>query len=290
MNRIHVKRLFQRLNKENRTWADWIFRIVVVCGLVFIIEALWPDVIPFDLYDPMFWVARGELVDWLLAALGLFAWGIGTNVVSRLLSRRQTSLERLLAKRLGGRLSAGAILQEGFLVSLRAGVTEEVYYRWCRWLLGIAGSLVLLYIWIGLMWFFVGIAVILLLVGERAHKIAGLALGLFAGVCLVFGLDYQFLYEAIAGPLANWMTLGFLEGYLFHPYSWTVGAGILMSNATYQDGHKYQGLFGRINSWFLGMFFFWMVVTYGLISAVVVHFLYDFLIFSTVAVFAAFRR
>ena len=34
-------------------------------------------------------------------------------------------------------------------------------------------------------------------------------------------------------------------------------------------GHKYQGLFGLINSWFIGMYFFYLMFTFGLVAAIV---------------------
>lgn len=41
----------------------------------------------------------------------------------------------------------------------------------------------------------------------------------------------------------------------------------------------YLGWFGFINSWFIGLYFFCLTFTFGLIAAIVVHVTYDVLIF-----------
>lgn len=52
-----------------------------------------------------------------------------------------------------------------------------------------------------------------------------------------------------------------------------------------RNGHAYQGWFGTINSWFLGLYFFYIMLTHGLLAAIVVHFTYDFIIFTIRAFF-----
>ena len=59
---------------------------------------------------------------------------------------------------------------------------------------------------------------------------------------------------------------------------------MLYTNAFFRDGHRYQGPIGVLNSWFAGMFLFWIMFTYGLPAAILVHFMYDFLIFSLGAI------
>lgn len=85
-------------------------------------------------------------------------------------------------------------------------------------------------------------------------------------------------YTYIAGPLASMVTLGKMSNILFHPSGWAVGSALLSSNGFFRDGHKYLGLFGWINSWFIGMFMFWLLFEYGIVACIVVHFLYDFFI------------
>ena len=78
---------------------------------------------------------------------------------------------------------------------------------------------------------------------------------------------------------SSFLTLGTIDNILYHPFGWFVGAGIILANAKFRDGHKYQGKFGFINSWFIGMYLFWLMFEYGLVACIVIHFLYDMLIF-----------
>jgi hypothetical protein len=141
---------------------------------------------------------------------------------------------------------AERIIREGAKTSVFAGVVEEIAYRWLFFLWSIIAVQ-----WGN--WLFFG----------------------WAG----FGLA-QWLHLHAFGPLADWTTLGHLHGYLFHPAGWAVGAAMLAANGFFRDGHKYLGLFGFLNSWFMGMFFFWVLFTYGLVPAILIHFAYDFIIFA----------
>lgn len=144
---------------------------------------------------------------------------------------------------------AGEVFALGTIISIFAGVTEEIAFRW---LLFFGGFLTL-----------------------------GATNWLFFGA-MGFGIP-EWFFTHLWGPLANWTTLGYMEPYINHPSGWLFGGTMLSVNAFFRDGHKYQGVFGWVNSWFLGMFFFYVMFNYGLLAAIVIHFLYDFLIFSTVA-------
>ncbi len=143
----------------------------------------------------------------------------------------------------------------GLKISAWAGITEEIAFRWLIFL-GAMPSLVL---------------------GNF----------LFFG-CLGFGFA-EWFHLHVWGALANWTTFGILEPQIFDPRMWYVGAALLYSNAFFREGHAYQGIIGIINSWFLGMGFFYLTFNYGLGSAIIVHFLYDVLIFSGMAAAIAKR-
>eukprot|EP01087_Luapelamoeba_hula_P014215 TRINITY_DN4129_c0_g1_i1.p1 TRINITY_DN4129_c0_g1~~TRINITY_DN4129_c0_g1_i1.p1 ORF type:complete len:524 (-),score=68.00 TRINITY_DN4129_c0_g1_i1:117-1688(-) len=51
--------------------------------------------------------------------------------------------------------------------------------------------------------------------------------------------------------------------------------GMILSNITYRDGHKYQGLVGWINSWYVGLVLLSSMVHYGFFTAIVIHLLYE---------------
>ena len=93
------------------------------------------------------------------------------------------------------------------------------------------------------------------------------------------------------GPLVDWTTFGYLTKHIFSETGWYVGAAMLYSNAFFRDGYKYQGLMGVINSWFIGMFLFWVTFNYGLPAAILIHFLYDFLLMSVISpIYIMIRR
>lgn len=148
-----------------------------------------------------------------------------------------------------------AVLLGGTIRSAWAGTTEEIAHRWILFLSGTAWATLGNFLFFG-----------------------------FAG----FGIP-KFFHMWVWGPIANFTTFGYLEEYIFHPTHWAVGAGLLYSNAFFRDGHKYQGLVGWTNSWFLGMFFFWILFQYGLLAAILVHFLYNFFIYAYAALRSAFR-
>jgi len=148
------------------------------------------------------------------------------------------------------------ILLPGIAISIWAGVMEEICFRWLIFLSAIVGVQVANFFFFG-----------------------------FLG----FGIPAWF-YLTIMGPIANFLTFGGLEDWLFHPASWAVGAAILSANGFFRDGHKYQGLLGFVNSWFIGMFLFYLMFTYGLLASILVHFLYDLLIFVLVYLSAVLKR
>lgn len=59
-----------------------------------------------------------------------------------------------------------------------------------------------------------------------------------------------------------------------------VGA-VLWSNAKFRDGHKYQGLSGMLNSYVIGLYMFYIAFTHGLLYAIVLHTMFDGILFSS---------
>lgn len=132
----------------------------------------------------------------------------------------------------------------GAVSSLQAGAFEEITFRWLFFLDNIVSVKVANFLFFG-----------------------------FLG----FGIPAWF-HNHVLGPVANFMTLHGLESQIFHPTGWAVGAAMLTTNAFFRDGHRYQGPLGVVNSWFAGMFLFWFMFQYGLLAAILIHFLYDFMI------------
>lgn len=206
-----------------------------------------PDLIPLDMYDVWSFHETG-LMDWLRAGIPIFLWGFGVTIFIEVIKdRSRYNPSNYFTQQQG----SGEIFLGGLALSVWAGVAEEIAFRWLL--------------------FFSAFAYV---------SITNFLFFDFLG----FGIPEAF-HLWVWGPLANFTTLGYLENYLgLTPDTWLFGAAVLSSNMFFRDGHKYQGFIGWTNSWFLGMFFFWMMFTYGLLAAIVVHFTYDFIIFTTVAV------
>lgn len=96
---------------------------------------------------------------------------------------------------------------------------------------------------------------------------------------ITFGL-VKWFYTTLFIPIANFFTLGALEPQL-HAANWVLGAAIISAAASFRDAHKYLGLVGFVNSWFLGMVLFWVMLNHGIITAMVAHFVYDLILFGT---------
>lgn len=149
--------------------------------------------------------------------------------------------------------SAEDVLSEGLVSSVFAGIFEEISFRWLIFFDAIVSYKLV-------NWLFFGFA---------GHGIP------------------EWLYNHIGGPWANFLTMGHMQEILFGTLGWAVGAALLSTNGKFRDGHMYQGCLGWINSWFLGIFFFYIVFNYGLIPAILIHGLYD--IFIDLAVFIAMK-
>jgi hypothetical protein len=96
---------------------------------------------------------------------------------------------------------------------------------------------------------------------------------------ITFGL-LKWFYTTLLIPVANFCTFGALHPFLLGRGSWVMGAAIISVNADFRDGHKYLGLIGWVNSWFLGMVMFYVMLNYNLQTAIAAHVLYDLIIFG----------
>jgi hypothetical protein len=238
--------IYDYLEKREERKRKIVFVITTVTTLLFVSLAklLWPDLIPFKLFE--FWALKKPLGRAILASWPLLAWSVLINTVIVIINRNDPETNR----------NAEKFLSNGFEISIWAGVSEEIAFRWLLFYSQIIGYKIV-------NWLFFG----------------------FAG----FGI-FEWLYLHITGPIANFLTLGFLEPILLNGIGWAVGAAILSSNGKFRDGHAYQGILGWINAWFTGMFFFYLMFNYSLFASIVVHFLYDIFIFIVVYIDAAIER
>jgi hypothetical protein len=229
-----------RSKQENYLATAFVALIVVL-----IFEWAWPEYIPFGLFE--FWHLNGSLIDVFKTSWPLFAWGFGLNVIILLTHRNSHELNK----------EAESILIIGCIISVFAGLFEEIAFRW-------------------------------LIFYDQIIVYKALNSLLFAGWGGI-GV-FEWFFTNISGPIANTLTLGYLHPYLFNGLGWAVGSAILSSNGKFRDGHMYQGRLGTINAWFAGMFFFYLMFRFGLIASILVHFAYDMMIFTLAYIDAAIER
>jgi hypothetical protein len=93
---------------------------------------------------------------------------------------------------------------------------------------------------------------------------------------LTWGL-VLWLYGHLLIPAMHLVSFGMLDPVLYAtPLLFT--AAMLSANVKFRNGHKYQGLFGFINSWLIGFYLIYVMLTQGLLIAIGVHMIYDIII------------
>ena len=221
-------------DKKEKKGGCFVWSAFCAMILVLMVKKFWPETIPFSfLY---FWKINGSLWEAVKTSWVPFAWGTGMTALIAMFTRNDPEHNR----------NAEVHMLGGLVISIWAGVAEEICFRWLLFYGAIVGTQVV-------NWFFFG--------------------------WLGFGIP-EWFYLHIMGPVANFFTLGYLHSILFNGFGWAVGSAVIISNGKFRDGHAYLGWLGYINSWFLGMFFFWLMFHYGLFAAILVHFLYDLFIFG----------
>ncbi len=210
-------------------------------GLVYFFPHL---IKPFGFFE--FWTIKGNFWNAVKEAWPWYAWGFGATFMFLLfrndnISTHNSPMDKFIS---------------GVLISVWAGVAEEMAFRW--------------------LFFFSAIVIL---------PVSNWIFGGWFGLELI-----RWLYEDALCPIANFFTFGYLEPYLINGYGWVIGAAVISSNGRFRNGHAYQGTLGLVNSWFFGMYMHWMVFKYGILPAIFVHFLYDFIIFTMEAISSIFDK
>ena len=183
-------------------------------------------------------------------------------------------------------------------------MTEELAFRWLLYLAAIIGAVFSDWMFgtVGLYIFLGAIFLLLSVVAGKNETFYGLVTAGVLTVVLVFIIYHgpyihpiRWFNNEILVPFADWASFGKMHALLVtenatNPDAWAIGAGLITANVKFRDGHKYQGPLGIVNSWYIGLVMFWLLFTYGLLAAIFCHFLYDFLIFATVALMYRLRR
>lgn len=215
-------------------WGLWIAQAAFIAAIAGTIKYFFPASIPFEFFE--LWSTKGSVSDWLVASWPILLWAVSVTLIASAVTRN-SRIENIHAE---------TFLERGLWVSLRAGVMEEIVFRWLLFMTGIVGA-----------------------------KVGDWLLG---GFFFDHGLVWV-IYTYILAPIADFTSLGLLHDVLGGGAPWFIAAGVIIANRQFRDGHKYLGWVGFINSWFIGLYFFYLTFTFGLVAAIVVHVTYDALIF-----------
>lgn len=222
--------------------TPWPLRAIWAFVFIGALAFFWPNLIkPFGFFE--FWTTKGEFWEAVKGAWPWYTWGFGVTFLFLIFQKVKFTLD-----------TPGKKFVRGTLISIWAGVAEEMAFRWL---------------------FFFSAIVILPVLNWIFGGIIGLEL-------------IRWLYQYILCPAGNFFTFGYLEPYLLNGYGWAVGAAVISSNGRFRNGHAYQGPLGLVNSWFFGMYMYWVVFKYGILPAMFIHFFYDFIIFTLEAIGSIF--
>lgn len=187
-------------------------------------------------------------------------------------------------------------LQRGIISSVGAGVTEEAWYRAVGVFYAMVGLIVFNWLLGAVGWVFVGLSGLAIAFGffflvavfVKGEATLGTLLtillgmtgsGLFMWGLLTYNHDPLYnIYEHLFYPIIDFTTFGLMERVWADNHQPFLVMGMFAANFTFRDGHKYLGVFGWTNSWFMGCVFIYATLTHGLWVAIVVHALYDILI------------
>lgn len=238
MNNYELLDEFERdLRREERNKSIALGTYQFIAGAFFwfaVVAAIgwcWPGSIPFDLYQ--FWVWNTDsILSSLISCWPLFVWGALTTAVIHYL--REPSIEE-----------HDRTIYDVVSISVRAGVLEEIVYRW-------------------LLFYFYTVSVV----------VSG---WLFFG-WLFDGFEIARLFHIwINVPILNLLSWGHLN-WLLVDKGWAVGAAAVLANVRFREAHA--GPLVSANAWMLGFVFFWIMFEHGLPAAILVHIVYDLVVFG----------
>lgn len=211
----------------------WVVRTLCFSlPLLAILYNFFPGWIPYSFFH--FW--EWNIAEGMFAVWPIFLWGASVTFLGTFLASTRSEV----LKQHG---DAPDVAFKGILISVWAGVVEELIFRW-----------IIFYT----MMFFVQLTSLL--------------------TCGIV----EWIYLHIEAPILWFLSFGHLEWLLYNQEYWYIGAGAVAANIRFRNGHKYLGLLGYLNSYVLGFVFFWLMFVYGLPAAIFCHFLYDLIIYGVI--------
>jgi len=266
--------------------------LVIIFLVLSVLNWAFPKVLPFGMFEFFRWEFSWESflkIPWML-----LLFGPALALIGAFASRYPISERIRILRGVGS----------DFWTSVKAGIFEEISFRWLLFLymIFIFTAYEHLHGWFKdtaiISWAFSlhWIWIVLIILG--LNFVGGLSFAIAKDKdvgrtpCLIFlvvgsaaflvdaGITVMItkaLYVQILIPFVNWITAGWLSTQLTE-YGWIVAAAIISSNWRFGSGHIYQGCVGFINSWVLGMLFFVVMFNFGLPLAILLHALYDILL------------
>jgi hypothetical protein len=269
----------RRVHFENVSSTQAAFLIMAALGGIgiLLVEWLWPN-----FYDYPYLYVSQNLIGDVLRFWPAFAWGGGVVLLAGIFTG------------FGSSFWDEEFLQRGVVASVGAGVTEELWFRGVSVFYAIISLIIFNWIVSAIGWVFVIVGVLAILMAiasfffvPEMRSLAGFVLGILgiaATGSLVYGILHfnhdpvYMVYQHLFYPIINFVTFGKMGSVLYGDHAAMLIMGMISTNFAFRDGHKYQGLFGWTNSWFMGCVLMFATMTYGLVVAVIVHALYDIII------------
>lgn len=258
-------------------------QLVRVCAIalggigILIAGWLWPSYFQYT-----YWYFSDTFLADVMRFWPAFAWALGMNLLVVIFGDIRSSVydERLLNR--------------GVIISVGAGVTEEGWYRGVGVFYAMVGLTILNWLFGTMAWLFIvagGFGLLALAASVplmwRDLTFAGIlgrlfgALGLVAVMYALVTFQHEpmtHLYQKVFYPIISFVSFGLMEPVFTGDHQPLLVMGMISANFAFRDGHKYQGLIGWTNAWWMGCVFIFATLNYGLPVAIAVHAVYDILI------------
>jgi hypothetical protein len=213
-------------------------------------------------------------LDNVVAFWPLFAYGISLFILSWMIGE-----EKVYSSHLDGKL-----WRYGMATGNLAAIWEELGYRMS--FVGVAMIMIVIVNWIlgtafGVVLVVAAIVIAFgLIVSDNAPSslaVVPLIVGGGGGFALATTDPLYWFYESIMIPLINFCSLGSFDSILVNPevHDPLFLMGAVLANAWFRDGHQYQGPTGLLNAWIYGFVAIYATMTYGLLTAIVIHALWN---------------
>lgn len=242
------------MNKElteikdvKKFYFQFILVSLIAIAIIIIAYSFFPDTLPFSFFE--FWKITQTPIAWIKTFSPYLIFLAIVNLYKKYALSNKVKNDLLTKAHFSHYIrdcDPRTMILSDFKTSIRSGFLEEILYRWLIFYCAIIVVQFINYILFG-----------------------------FNDIPLI-----QYLYVYILVPLADYFSLHYIHDILYHPACWSIGAGVLISNGWFRQGHMYLGVMGWIHSWFFGIAMFYIMFMYGLFACIFLHFISNMIVFS----------